>query len=164
MLILRRFGLLFCSLKWGRASMNMPACPHFNEQNKRPNLLSIITWSVLGKQNVQAEKVYWGKWCFNSLLKVYTRASEFWEVKKEHLKVFSSKCESSLSRLLLIRLEWHLKCPFNRNMKHPQAKPFYLLCFVLGHFSWNNFLPPIYSSILTTVFPCPANSMRGVLW
>ena len=33
------------------------ACkPHFNEQNKRPNLLSIITWSVLGKQNVQAER------------------------------------------------------------------------------------------------------------
>ena len=31
----------------------------FNEQNKRPNLLSIITWSVLGKQNVQAEKVYY---------------------------------------------------------------------------------------------------------
>ena len=59
MIILRRFGLLFCSLKWGHASMNMPACTLFNEQNKGPSLLSIITWSVLGKQNVQAEKVYW---------------------------------------------------------------------------------------------------------
>ena len=38
--------------------MNMPACTLFNEQNKGPSLLSIITWSVLGKQNVQAEKVY----------------------------------------------------------------------------------------------------------
>ena len=38
--------------------MNMPACALFNEQNKGPNLLSIITRSVLGKQNVQAEKVY----------------------------------------------------------------------------------------------------------
>ena len=36
----------------------MPACTLFNEQNKGPSLLSIITWSVLGKQNVQAEKVY----------------------------------------------------------------------------------------------------------
>ena len=56
--ILRRFGLLFCSLKRVHAGIFMLACPHFNEQNKRPNLLSIITWSVLGKQNVQAEKVY----------------------------------------------------------------------------------------------------------
>ena len=31
----------------------------FNEQDKGSNLLSIITWSVLGKQNVQAKKVYW---------------------------------------------------------------------------------------------------------
>ena len=29
----------------------------FNEQDKGSNLLSIITWSVLGKQNVQAKKV-----------------------------------------------------------------------------------------------------------
>ena len=38
------------------------ACKHeyslFNEQDKGSNLLSIITWSVLGKQNVQAKKVY----------------------------------------------------------------------------------------------------------
>ena len=37
-------------------------CKHeyalFNEQDKGSNLLSIITWSVLGKQNVQAKKVY----------------------------------------------------------------------------------------------------------
>ena len=38
--------------------MNMPACTLFNEQNKGPSLLSIITLSVLGKQNVQAGKVY----------------------------------------------------------------------------------------------------------
>ena len=38
--------------------MNMPACTLFYEQNKGPSLLSIITSSVLGKQNVQAEKVY----------------------------------------------------------------------------------------------------------
>ena len=31
----------------------------FNEQDKGSNHLSIITWSVLGKQNVQAKKVYW---------------------------------------------------------------------------------------------------------
>ena len=30
----------------------------FNEQDKGSSLLSIITWSVLGKQNVQAKKVY----------------------------------------------------------------------------------------------------------
>ena len=30
----------------------------FNEQDKGSNLPSIITWSVLGKQNVQAKKVY----------------------------------------------------------------------------------------------------------
>ena len=38
--------------------MNMPAGTLFNEQNKGPSLLSIITRSVLGKQNVQAENVY----------------------------------------------------------------------------------------------------------
>ena len=65
MIILRRFGLLFCSLKWGHSSMNMPAGTLFNEQNKGPSLLSIITWSVLGKQNVQAEKVY----CLNCSVK-----------------------------------------------------------------------------------------------
>ena len=37
----------------------MLACTLFNEQDKGSNLLSIITWSVLGKQNVQAKKVYW---------------------------------------------------------------------------------------------------------
>ena len=38
--------------------MNMPACTLFNKQNKGPSLQSIITCSVLGKQNVQAKKVY----------------------------------------------------------------------------------------------------------
>ena len=42
-----------------KASMNMSTCTLFNEQDKGSNLLSIITWSVLGKQNVQAKKVYW---------------------------------------------------------------------------------------------------------
>ena len=53
-----------------KVSMNMSACTLFNEQNKGSNLLSIITWSVLGQQNVQAKKVYskiikdikWTKW------------------------------------------------------------------------------------------------------
>ena len=38
------------------AYRHIHAC--FNEQDKESNLLSIITWSVLGKQNVQAKKVY----------------------------------------------------------------------------------------------------------
>ena len=37
----------------------MSACTLFNEQDKGSNLLSIITLSVLGQQNVQAKKVYW---------------------------------------------------------------------------------------------------------
>ena len=35
----------------------MPAYTLFNEQNNGPNLLSISTWPVLGKQNVQEKKV-----------------------------------------------------------------------------------------------------------
>ena len=42
-IILRRIGLLFCSLKRAHASMNVPACTLFNEQKKGPNLLSIST-------------------------------------------------------------------------------------------------------------------------
>ena len=39
------------------------ACMHFfNEQTKGPNLLSISTWFALGKQNVQAKKVYCVHW------------------------------------------------------------------------------------------------------
>ena len=40
--------------------MNMPPCTPFNEQKKGPNsnFLSISIWSVLGKQDVQAKKVY----------------------------------------------------------------------------------------------------------
>ena len=56
MIILRRIGPLFCSLKRAHASMNMPACTLFNEQKKGTNLLGIR--SVLGKQNVQVKKVY----------------------------------------------------------------------------------------------------------
>ena len=39
----------------------------FNEQDKGSNLLTIITWSVLGKQNVQAKKVYWSWQLVDSL-------------------------------------------------------------------------------------------------
>ena len=31
----------------------------FNEHNKSSNLLGIVAWSALGKQNRQAKKVYW---------------------------------------------------------------------------------------------------------
>ena len=58
-LILRRIGPLFCSLKRVHADIFMLACVLFNEQNNEPILLSISTWFVLGKQNVQAKKVYY---------------------------------------------------------------------------------------------------------
>ena len=58
MLILRRFSPFFCSLKRVHAGIFMLACAFSNEQNKEPILLSIITWFVLGKQNVQAKEVY----------------------------------------------------------------------------------------------------------
>ena len=41
-----------CSLKRGHAGIFMLACPLFNEQNKEPILLRLITRFVLGKQNV----------------------------------------------------------------------------------------------------------------
>ena len=41
-----------------KVSMTMSACTLFNEQDKGSIPLSIITWSVLRKQNVQAKKVY----------------------------------------------------------------------------------------------------------
>ena len=43
--------------------MNMSPCTLFNEPKKEPSLLRISTWSVLGKQNVQAKKVY----CFETI-------------------------------------------------------------------------------------------------
>ena len=49
----------FCSLKRVHAGIFMLACALFNEQDKEQILLSIIAWFVLGKQNVQAKKVYW---------------------------------------------------------------------------------------------------------
>ena len=61
------------SLERAHARLNMPACTLFSleraharlnmhvcalkEQNKGPNLLSISTWFVLRKQNIQAKKV-----------------------------------------------------------------------------------------------------------
>ena len=44
MLILRRFGPLFCWLKRVHADIFMLACALFNEQNKDPIVLSIIRW------------------------------------------------------------------------------------------------------------------------
>ena len=42
-IILRRIGPLFCSLKRAHASMNMSACALFYEQNKGPTLVSVNT-------------------------------------------------------------------------------------------------------------------------
>ena len=55
----QRSGPLFCSFKRVHAEMFMLACTFFNEQNKGLNLLSTFMWSVLGKPNVQAKKVYY---------------------------------------------------------------------------------------------------------
>ena len=57
--------------------MNMFACTLFNEQDKRSNLLSIITWSVSGKQNVQANKVYWELWQNTLIITDPAGSSEF---------------------------------------------------------------------------------------
>ena len=65
-LIIYSWGFVFCSFKRVHAGTFMLACALFNEQNKVPILLSIITWFVLGKQNVQAKKVYFlAIWCIN---------------------------------------------------------------------------------------------------
>ena len=48
--------------------MNMSACTLFNETKKEPNLLRISAWSVLGKQNVQAKKVYLGHMMHDEML------------------------------------------------------------------------------------------------
>ena len=55
MAILRTFGALFCSLKRVHADIFMLVCTLFNEQN----VGSHEDRSVLGKQNVQANEVYW---------------------------------------------------------------------------------------------------------
>ena len=56
---------------------------NMHEQNKRPSLLSIITWSVLGKQNVQAEKVYYLCTCTSKrkTMRVKTQFSQVWKIK-----------------------------------------------------------------------------------
>ena len=64
-MILRRFDPLSCSLKRVHASMNMSACTLFSEQDKGSNLLRIVAGPVLGKQNVQAGKVYFCKKTFS---------------------------------------------------------------------------------------------------
>ena len=66
--ILRGFAPFFCSLNRVHAGIFMLACALFNEQNKGPILLSIITWFALGKQNAQAKKVYLLKKLTNSTL------------------------------------------------------------------------------------------------
>ena len=45
---LETFLPLSCLLKRAHADIFVPACTLFNEQDKGSNLLSIITWSVLG--------------------------------------------------------------------------------------------------------------------
>ena len=44
-----------------KKSIFMLAFTLFNGQDKGSNLLSIIAWSVLGKQNIQAKKVYFDR-------------------------------------------------------------------------------------------------------
>jgi len=56
--MLGRFGPFFCSLKRAHADIFMLAYAFFDQQNKGPILLSIITWFVLGRQGEQAKKVY----------------------------------------------------------------------------------------------------------
>ena len=58
MTILRKFVTPFFSLKRVHADIFLLACILFNEQEKASSLLSSITLSVLGKQNVQVNKVY----------------------------------------------------------------------------------------------------------
>ena len=69
-MIRRRFEPLSCSLKRVHADIFMLACTLFNEKDQGSNLLRIITWSVLGKQNVQAKKVYYihkaSYWCLSA--------------------------------------------------------------------------------------------------
>jgi len=56
----------------------------FNEHNKSSNLLGIVTWSVLGKQNRQAKKVYsdLNEWKFYHLdiCKIYIYITEVFSV------------------------------------------------------------------------------------
>ena len=66
-IILRRIGSLFCWLKRAHASVNMSSCTLFNKAKKGPNLLNISTWSVLGRQNVQAKKVFFATKISSSL-------------------------------------------------------------------------------------------------
>ena len=54
----RRFRVLSLSLKRVHADILIFACTLLNVQDKGSNLLRVITWSVMGKQNVQADKVW----------------------------------------------------------------------------------------------------------
>ena len=58
-LILRRFGPFFALLKRVHADIFTLTCAVFNQQNKEPIFLSIITCFLLAKQNVQAKKGLW---------------------------------------------------------------------------------------------------------
>ena len=78
--------LFFFFIKKSACNIFMLACALFNEQNKGPILLSISTWFVLGKQNVQAKKIYspctiWlettqsreqGVWCSKLSVTIYS--------------------------------------------------------------------------------------------
>jgi len=56
-----RFDPLSCSLKREHADILIRACTLFDEQDKGSYILSIITRSLLGKQNVQVKKIYFNQ-------------------------------------------------------------------------------------------------------
>ena len=55
-IILKRLGPLFCSLKRMHAGIFMLACPHFNEQNKGPKLLSILSHGLYWENKMYKRK------------------------------------------------------------------------------------------------------------
>lgn len=80
----------------------MSACTLFNEQDKGSNLLSIIAWSVLGKQNLH---VYSSK----QLLYVRVTMSEISKKRKRILFCHSS-VSFSLCAVCLLKRDKTLRC------------------------------------------------------
>ena len=109
MLIFRRLGPLFCSLK----RVPIHACmPSFNEQNKELILLSIITWFVLEK-NVQAKKVYCSKVLVFTLLNC-SMPNCFKKLTMD----FSDQLAMSVNLQINQRGRvWHVKFQTNRTSK-----------------------------------------------
>ena len=85
----------------------MLACALFNQQNKEPILLSIITWFVLRKQNVQAKKVY----CLNcsGSARIISSLENYSMFEKEALAIIFAvkKFHQYLSGLRFILLTDH---------------------------------------------------------